>query len=172
VIILLSERFWPRYTREPLPGRRAPPPDLCGTWKVLVWSPNQRWYLVSVTVITFLTINGTLSTNTLTFTSQLTSPPPTLIYKPLQNVALATQASLPRTICYQHACQIRRSPESLTARRLPGHIRARGWLNWQQIRLNKEVVEVIAAGTEHETHLPLRQVALDDDVLLHCHTSP
>ena len=50
MIILLSERFWPRYTREPLPGRRAPPPDLCGTWKVLVWSPNQRWYLVSVTL--------------------------------------------------------------------------------------------------------------------------
>ena len=27
----------------------TPPPDLCGTWKVLAWSPDQIWYLVSVT---------------------------------------------------------------------------------------------------------------------------
>ena len=26
--------------------------------------------------------------------------------------------------------------------------------------------EVVAAGTEHETHLPARQVALDDDVYI------
>jgi hypothetical protein len=85
--------------------------------------------------------NGTLSTNTLTFTSQLTSPPPILVYKPLvlRNVWLTTQASLPRTICYQHACQIRRSLKRLMARPLAGHVRTRRQPNWQQIRLNREV---------------------------------
>ena len=29
----------------------TPPPDLCGTRKILLWSPNQIWYLFSVTAI-------------------------------------------------------------------------------------------------------------------------
>jgi len=76
-----------------------------------------------------------------TFTSQPPSPPPILVYKPLvlQNVWLTTQASLPRTICYQHVCQIRRSLKRLTVRPLAGHIRTRKLPNLQQIRLNREV---------------------------------
>jgi hypothetical protein len=76
-----------------------------------------------------------------TFTSQPPSPPPILVYKPLvlQNVWLTTQASLPRTICYQHVCQIRLSLKRLTARPLAGHIWTRRLPNWQQIRLNREV---------------------------------
>jgi hypothetical protein len=55
---LLSESVWRLCTRELLPRRPAPPPYLCGAWKVSGWSPDQIWYLIPVTALCSLSLHS------------------------------------------------------------------------------------------------------------------